>query len=549
MKNQAIVKGPTDTPLLPYTLGGMLRKIADEYGDNQAIISISHGKNCTYSQLNAEADRVAASLVSLGLRKGDRVAIWSANCCEWLAVHHGAARVGAIVVTVNPALRNDEIRHVLQDSGTMFLFMAERFRMFSFIEALDAIRQTLPDLRHVVMLNSDGDHQRKSWDEFCALGRDLNAAVLAEAEQSVSLDDPCSLQYTSGTTGKPKGALLTHQGLLNNGYFVGERQHLGPDDKICLPVPFFHCFGIVLGALGALTHASTLVLPGESFDVVECLKAIEKYRCTAFYGVPMMFISVLNHPEFGKYNVSTLRTGCMGGAPCPMTTMKDAVQKMHMREITITYGMTETSPISFQSLSGDDDETRVSTAGRIHPHLEAKVVDPSTGSILKMGEPGELHVRGYSVMKGYWRNQKSTAETIDDGGWMRTGDLTVLDNNGYVKIVGRLKDTIIRGGENIYPREVEEFLLTLPAVAEAYVFGVPDDRYGEEVCAWIRLREHERIDEHSIKEQCRGQIATFKIPKYVRVVTSFPATSSGKAQRFLMREEEMSRLRTALATS
>lgn len=543
MENLAIIRGPTDTPLLPFTIGGMLREIACAHGANPAIISVPHGKSLTYAQLDAEADRVASSLIKLGLQKGDRVAIWSANCCEWLAAHHGAARAGAVVVTVNPALRNDEVRYVLQDSGASFLFMASRFRTFSFIEALAAIREDLVDLRHVVMLDAEGCGQRMSWDEFCSRGNALEGHILAAAESAVSNTDTCSLQYTSGTTGKPKGALLTHRGLLNNGYFVGERQHLGPDDRICLPVPFFHCFGIVLGALGALTHASTLVLPGESFDVIECLGAIQTYRCTAFYGVPMMFIAVLNNPSFPDYDVSSLRTGCMGGAPCPLTTMKAAVEKMHMREITITYGMTETSPISFQSLSSDDDETRVSTAGCIHPHLEAKVVDPSTGKTMSLGEPGELYVRGYSVMDGYWRNEKSTAEAIDSSGWMRTGDLAVVDEKGYVRIVGRLKDTIIRGGENIYPREVEEFLLTLPAVAEAYVFGVSDERYGEEVCAWIRLREHNSASENDIREQCRGRIATFKIPKYVRIVKSFPTTSSGKAQRFLMREQEEEELR------
>ncbi|NTC82588.1 AMP-binding protein [Agrobacterium tumefaciens] len=549
MKIMAIVKGSTEPPLLPYTIGGMLRKIGVVHGGNQAIISVPQNKSLTYAELDAEADRVAASLLSLGVRSGDRVAIWSPNCCEWLVAHYGAARVGAVVVTVNPALRNDEVRHVLQDAGVSVLFMAGRFRAFSFIDALAAIRDTLSQLKHVIMLNSASGPGLRSWDEFLCLGQELDMSRLTDVESSVSIDDPCSLQYTSGTTGKPKGALLTHRGLLNNGYFVGERQHLSPEDKICLPVPFFHCFGLVLGALGALSHASALVLPGEGFDVVECLTAIEQARCTAFYGVPMMFISILTHPEFDAYDVSTLRTGCMGGASCPLTTMKDAVHRMNMREVTIAYGMTETSPISFQSVCSDDDEIRVSTVGSIHPHLEAKVVDPATGVILNMGQAGELCIRGYSVMKGYWRNEASTAEAIDADGWMRTGDLGVLDENGYLKIVGRLKDMIIRGGENIYPREVEEFLLTLPAVAEAYVFGVPDDRYGEEVCAWIKLREHGSLTEHDIREKCRGRIATYKIPRHIRLVTGFPMTSSGKVQRAVMKAEEEALLRESAVGS
>ncbi|MEX0759923.1 MAG: AMP-binding protein, partial [Tistlia sp.] len=428
-------------------------------------------------------------------------------------------------------------------SGTSLLIAAPGFRSYSFTRAIAEVRPRLPALRHVVVFERPGgdDEERSGiderWTDFLAAGGDRDA--VRAAESGVAFDDPCSLQYTSGTTGRPKGALLTHHNILNNGYFVGLRQHLGPSDRICLPVPFFHCFGVVLGGMAALAHGSALVLPGESFDPVETLRTIAAERCTSLYGVPMMFIAMQGHPEFGRYDLSSLRTGCMGAAPCPLKTMRDAVERMNMRQITVVYGMTETSPISFQSLADDDLETRISTVGAIQPHLEAKVVDPVSGRIVARGECGELCVRGYSVMRGYWQRPEATAEAIDAGGWMHSGDLAVMKDSGYLQIVGRLKDTIIRGGENIYPREIEEFLLTLPPVAEAYVFGLPDERYGEEVCAWVRLKPDAAVDGEALRALCHGRIASFKIPRTFRFVAEFPATASGKVQKYRMREQEL----------
>ncbi|SMF58641.1 fatty-acyl-CoA synthase [Tistlia consotensis] len=531
------VAGPSDGPLLDTTIGQALRLTTERHGGRDAIVSVFQRQALSYAGLDLAADLVAGALLARGIRPGDRVAIWSANRIEWLIAHHGAVRIGAIVVTVNPAFRNEELAYILEDSGARLLFAAPGFRSFSFTAAVAAVRPRLPALETVVVFGDDAPEGMESWTGF--LDRDADPAAVRAAEAAVAADDPCSLQYTSGTTGRPKGALLTHRNILNNGYFVGLRQHLGPKDRICLPVPFFHCFGVVLGGLAALVHGSALVLPGESFDPIETLAAIAAERCTALYGVPMMFIALQGHPEFGRHDLSTLRTGCMGAAPCPLKTMTDAVERMHMRQITVVYGMTETSPISFQSLSSDDLETRISTVGAIQPHLEAKVVDPVTGRTVERGQRGELCVRGYSVMRGYWQRPEATAEAIDAEGWMHSGDLAVMDGRGYVQIVGRLKDTIIRGGENVYPREIEEFLLTLAPVAEAYVFGLPDERYGEEVCAWIRLRPGAETDAEALRELCRGRIATYKIPRSIRFVEAFPATASGKVQKFRMREEEL----------
>lgn len=546
------VSGTAERPLLGLTIGEALHQTAERHGSGPAVVSAFEKRAISYADLDLAADRVAAALLARGVTAGDRVAIWSTNRLDWLVAHHGAVRIGAVVVTVNPAFRAEELAYILGDSGACLLFAAPGFRSYSFLQAIAEARPRLPDLRHVVVFGDTGPTAEtadvEAWTDFLAGGDDLEA--VREAESLVAFDDPCSLQYTSGTTGRPKGALLTHHNILNNGYFVGLRQGLGPQDRICLPVPFFHCFGVVLGGMAALAHGSALVLPGESFDPLETLRTIAAERCTALYGVPMMFIAMQGHPEFGSHDLSSLRTGCMGAAPCPLKTMKEAVERMNMRQITVVYGMTETSPISFQSLGDDDLETRISTVGAIQPHLEAKVVDPATGRIVPRGERGELCVRGYSVMRGYWRRPEATAEAIDAGGWMHSGDLAVMRDDGYLQIVGRLKDTIIRGGENIYPREIEEFLLTLPPVAEAYVFGVPDERYGEEVCAWVRLRDGAGLqaDGDALRDLCRGRIASYKIPRSFRFVTGFPATASGKVQKFRMREQELA-LREAEAGS
>lgn len=531
------VAGDTDQPLLRNSIGVALRETAVRYANHEAIVSLFQGHRLTYAELDREADRAAAALLSLGVQVGDRVAIWSANRTEWLIAHHGAVRIGAVVVTVNPALRKDEALYVFENSGAKIVFASHAFRGYSFADVMTEIRPDLGSLKEVIFF--DEGPRGLSWNDFLALGSNGDRDAIAKREQSVTSDLACSLQYTSGTTGKPKGAVLTHHNILNNGNFVGERQRLSPADRICLPVPFFHCFGIVLGALAAITHASAIVLPSESFDPKLALDAIARERCTSFYGVPMMFISVISHPDLKTTDVSSLRTGVMGGAPCPIETMRQAGDLLNMKEITVAYGMTETSPISFQSLPDDSDEDRVTTCGKIHPHLEAKIVDPGTGETVPHGTPGELCIRGYSVMQGYWRNPESTSSAIDGDGWMHSGDLAVMRPDGYVQIVGRIKNTIIRGGENIYPREVEEFLLTLPPVSEAYVFGIPDSKYGEETCVWVRLKAGAQSTPEQIRELCKGKIATFKIPRYVRFVDSFPTTASGKVQYFRMREAEL----------
>ena len=538
MTQPSIVSGLSEAPLLDITIGTALRRTAADFPDNPAITSLFEGRRLTYRELDAEVDRMARALLALGARKGDRLAIWSPNRSDWPILHHAAARVGLIVVTVNPAFRAEEMAYVISDSGARFLFASPSFRTYSYEDAIDSVRPRLPALEHVVLFGT-GEGET-GWENFLSQAGQIGQDAVQAAESAVTSSDPCNIQYTSGTTGRPKGALLTHRNLLNNGHFVGERQRFGPQDTICLPVPFFHCFGIGLGALAALTHASAIVLPGESFDPVACLEAIVSEGCTAFYGVPMMYMALLDHPKFADYDLSSLRTGCMGGAPCPIETMRRAVERMHMGEITVVYGMTETSPISFQSLPDDSNDTRVSTVGCIHPHLEAKVTDPANGNTVARGERGELCVRGYSVMRGYWNKEEETARAVDAEGWMHSGDMAVMRPDGYVQIVGRIKDTIIRGGENVYPREVEEFLLTLAGVGEAYVFAVPDEKYGEAVACWIKPATGATINAEEIRTACKGQIATYKIPAMIRIVSEFPATASGKVQRFRMREMELS---------
>lgn len=535
--------GVADKPLLGLSVGAALREAAIRYPRNEALVSLFQGQRISYAELDKAADSVAASLLALGVKAGDRVAIWSANCTEWLIAHHGAVRIGAIVVTVNPALRQGEAEFILSNSQSSVIIAAPRFRSYSFVEAIAGMRHKLTDLRHIIYFGDEPTDKAFTWSGFLEFGQQTSRERVAEQEALVSFDDPCSLQYTSGTTGRPKGALLTHHSLINNGYFVGERQHFTPDDRICLPVPFFHCYGLVLGAFAALTHGSALVLPAEGFDTKTSLASIASERCTAFYGVPMMYIALLNDPDFDNYDLSSLRTGCMGAAPCPSETMRQAVSRMHMREVTVVYGMTETSPISFQSLVDDDNTIRCLTVGRTHPHVEAKVIDPVTKATVSIGEPGELCIRGYSVMRGYWRDPAATTDAIDPAGWMHSGDLAVMNDDGCVQIVGRIKDTVIRGGENIYPREIEEFLMALPQIAEAYAFGVPDEKYGEEICVWVRLKPGSAATPEQIQGQCRGQIATFKVPRYIRIVGEFPATASGKVQRFRMRDSEIELLK------
>jgi fatty-acyl-CoA synthase len=543
------VSGPSEVPLLGETVGRCLDRIASDYPDRDALVSCHQELRFTYRTLRQAIDRMARGLLALGVERGDRVGIWSPNCAEWMIAQYAAATAGAILVNINPAYQLRELEHALRLSGTSVLITARRFRSSDYTAMLatllpaivtapqrSPLSDELPLLRTIVYLGSDPNPGGLSWEELAALGDTVPESKLRERESSLQFDDPINIQYTSGTTGLPKGATLSHHNVLNNGFFVGERLRYTPDDRVCLPVPFYHCFGCVLGNLAALTHGSAIILPAESFDAEACLRAVETERCTSLYGVPTMFIAELEHPAFATYRLDSLRTGIMAGSSCPIEVMRQVIDRMHMTDVTICYGMTETSPVSFQSNIGDPLESRVSTVGSVHPHLECKIVDPATGAVVDRGVPGELCTRGYAVMLGYWNDPKATGEAIDDARWMHTGDLGVMLEDGHVNIVGRLKDMVIRGGENIYPREVEEFFYGHPKVGDVQVIGVPDVKYGEELCAWIRLRDGETATADELRDYCRGQIAGYKIPRYIRFSTEFPMTVTGKIQKFRMRE-------------
>jgi fatty-acyl-CoA synthase len=524
------------------TIGQCLDRITAAFGDHEALVSCHQQLRYSYRELHAEVERVARALLALGVSRGDRVGIWSANCAEWSITQYAAAKAGAILVNVNPAYRLRELEYALAQSNVSVLIAARRFRNTDYVAKLtELVPARLPSLKTIVYLGP-GQPGELDWDGLRALGDTVDPARLRQREATLQFDDPVNIQYTSGTTGAPKGATLSHHNILNNGFFVGERVRYSPKDRICLPVPFYHCFGCVLGNLAALTHGSAVVLPAESFDAESCLQAVQDERCTSLYGVPTMFIAQLDHPACATYRLGSLRTGIMAGAPCPVEVMRQVIGRLGMSEVTIAYGMTETSPVSFQSVVDDPLEARVSTIGTIHPHLECKVVDPHTGAVLPRGEPGELCARGYAVMLGYWNDAAATAASIDGSRWMHSGDLAVMREDGYVNIVGRLKDMIIRGGENIYPREIEEFLHTHPKVSDVQVIGVPDAKYGEEVCAWIRLRDGHSSTLDEIRDYCRGQIASYKIPRYVRFTTEFPMTVTGKVQKFRMRKQMIEEL-------
>ncbi len=539
---RSYVHGPSHIPLLGETIGECLDRITVACGERDALISCHQRVRYTYSELHREAERIACGLLALGVEPGDRVGIWSPNCAEWLIAQYALAKVGAITVNINPAYRLRELEYALQQSGVSILIAARRFRDGDYVAMLNELAPKLPSLRTVVYLGPDREQGGITWHELAVQGESVRESRLRERESALQFDDSINIQYTSGTTGAPKGATLSHHNILNNGFFVGERLRYTTNDRICLPVPFYHCFGCVLGSLAALTHGSAIVLPAESFDAEACLRAVEEERCTSLYGVPTMFIAQLEHPAFSRYGIDSLRTGIMAGAPCPIDVMRQVTERMHMPEVTICYGMTETSPVSFQSSVDDPLEARVATVGTVHPHIECKIVDPRTGAAVLRGEPGELCTRGYSVMLGYWNDPEATALAIDSARWMHTGDLAAMREDGYVNIVGRLKDMIIRGGENIYPREIEEFLHAHPKISDVQVIGVPDSKYGEEVCAWIRLREGETATQEEIRDYCRGQIATYKIPRYIRFTTEFPMTVTGKIQKFRLREKMIQEL-------
>ncbi|GGM33280.1 fatty-acyl-CoA synthase [Longimycelium tulufanense] len=524
--------GTSDVPLFGDTIGGNLDRTAARFPDHDALVDRPSGRRWRYRELAADIDAVALGLLELGVRKGDRVGIWAPNCAEWVFVQYATAKLGAILVNINPAYRVHELEYVLNQSGVSVLVAAPSFKTSDYAAMIEEVRPRCAGLRDVLLLG------RPEWAELVERGRATDRSALDEAQASLSADDPINIQYTSGTTGFPKGATLSHHNILNNGFFVGELCGYTEADRICIPVPFYHCFGMVMGNLAATSHGACVVIPAPSFDPKATLATVDEERCTSLYGVPTMFIAELNHPSFDTYDTSSLRTGIMAGSPCPIEVMKQVIERMGMREVSICYGMTETSPVSTQTQADDTIELRVSTVGRVGPHLEVKIVDPETGLTVPRGTPGELCTRGYSVMLGYWEQPDRTAEAIDSARWMHTGDLAVMDDEGYINITGRIKDMVIRGGENIYPREIEEFLYTHPDILDAQVIGVPDARYGEELMAWVRLRpDAEPLTSDSLREFCLGKLAHYKIPRYVHVVDDFPMTVTGKIRKVEMRRQ------------
>jgi fatty-acyl-CoA synthase len=530
----------SDTPLLGDTIGANFDRTATAFPDRLALVDVPAGLRYTYAELKDEVDALAYALVGTGIAKGDRVGIWSPNRAEWTVTQYATAKIGAILVNINPAYRTSELEFVLNQSGCRLLIAAQRLKTSDYAAMIAEVRPRCPDLEQVVLLDSD------AWRELLETGKYADLAVRNDVLDAIQLsaDDPINIQYTSGTTGFPKGATLSHHNILNNGFFVGELCHYTEADKIAIPVPFYHCFGMVMGNLAATSHGAAMIIPAPVFDPVKTLEAVRDERCTSLYGVPTMFIAELAVPDFDKYDLSSLRTGIMAGSPCPVEVMKQVIDRMGMSEVGICYGMTETSPVSTQTRVDDSIERRVATVGRVLPHIEVKVIDPATGLTVPRNVPGELCTRGYSVMLGYWRQPDKTSEVIDAARWMHTGDLAVMDDDGYLSITGRIKDMVIRGGENIYPREVEEFLYTHPDIMDAQVIGVPDAKYGEELMAWIRLRPGAApVTAQSLREFCAGKLAHYKIPRYVHVTEEFPMTVTGKVRKVEMREKSVEILR------
>jgi fatty-acyl-CoA synthase len=520
--------GASAAPLLGDTIGANFDAAVSRYGEREALVDRPAGRRWTYAELAADTDAVALGLLAMGIGKGDRVGIWAPNCAEWTLTQFATAKIGAILVNINPAYRVRELEFVLKQSGARLLVAAQRLKTSDYAAMIEEVRPRCPALEFVVMLGSP------SWDALVATTGDVGALGRIELDR----DDPINIQYTSGTTGFPKGATLSHHNILNNGYFVGELCGYTEADRICVPVPLYHCFGMVMGNLAATSHGACVVIPAASFDPVATLDAVQAERCTSLYGVPTMFIAELAVPSFDSYDLSSLRTGIMAGSPCPVEVMKQVISRMHMTEVSICYGMTETSPVSTQTRTDDSLERRVSTVGRVVPHAEVKVVDPASGVTVPVGVAGELCTRGYSVMLGYWEQPDVTASSVDPAEWMHTGDLAVMDADGYLSITGRIKDMVIRGGENVYPREIEEFLYTHPDILDAQVIGVPDPVYGEELMAWVRLRPGAAgLTADALRAFCQGQLAHYKIPRYVHLVDEFPMTATGKVRRVEMREQ------------
>jgi fatty-acyl-CoA synthase len=527
---RSYASGVATKPLIGETIGENLERTVARFGDREALVVRHQRVRLTYAELDRQVDALARGLLGAGLRRGDRVGIWAPNCAEWVLTQYATAKAGIILVNVNPAYRTSELEYALRQSGCRMLVAARSHKTSDYAAMIEEVRGGLPELERVVLLDSP------EWEELTA------GDGPPPDREALDSDDPINIQYTSGTTGFPKGATLSHHNILNNAFFVGEGCGYDEDDRVCIPVPFYHCFGMVMGNLGCTTHGAAMVVPEAAFEPEAVLATVQEERCTSLYGVPTMFIAELSHPDFEQYDLSSLRNGIMAGSPCPIEVMKQVIERMHMDRVTICYGMTETSPVSTQTEAGDSLEKRTRTVGRVHPHLEVKLIDPETGATVERGVPGELLTRGYSVMAGYWNDPERTAEAVDERGWMHTGDLATMDGDGYLNIVGRSKDMVIRGGENIYPREVEEFLHTHPHVLEAAVIGVPDDRYGEELMAWIRVREGAELSEDDVRAYCEGRIAHFKRPRYVRFAGEFPMTVTGKVQKYKMREQAIEEL-------
>ncbi|MBW7835648.1 MAG: AMP-binding protein [Sphingomonadales bacterium] len=549
LRDQSYVCGVSTTPLMYKTIGQALDDAAARWPDNEALIVPHQGVRLTYAALKTAAEDLAAGLLRQGLEAGDRIGIWSPNRAEWVITQFATAKAGLILVNINPAYRTAELEYALNKVGCKALILAPAFKSSDYVAiirelapeidlcdpgALHADR--LPDLKLVATLGDQPPAGFMAYGDIIKAADAANRALLADIAVTLMPDDPINIQFTSGTTGFPKGATLTHHNILNNGYFVGEGQRFTDQDRLCIPVPLYHCFGMVMGVLNCVTHGAAMVFPGEAFDPLSVLQTVERERCTALYGVPTMFIAELEHPEFKKFDLSSLRTGVMAGSPCPVEVMKRVIAEMHMTDVTICYGMTETSPVSFQTSPDDPLDKKVGSVGRVHPFIEVKIIDED-GRTVARGERGELLTRGYSVMRGYWNDEEKTRDAVDAGGWMHTGDLATIDDAGYCNIVGRVKDMIIRGGENVYPREIEEFLYRHPAIQDVQVFGVPDHKYGEEVCAWIKLKDGETLTAEGVASFCKGQIAHYKVPKHIRFVREFPMTVTGKVQKFVMREE------------
>jgi fatty-acyl-CoA synthase len=544
--------GTSDVPLLGLTIGDLFDGIAARYPENEALVSRHQGLRYTYRQLRDEVDRCARGLVALGVEKSQRVGIWAPNCAEWTITQFATSKLGAILVNINPSYRLHELSYALRQAGCTWLVIAPQFKTSDYTAMVNELVPALatsrpgelrvdgfPELRGVVRLGDAPSPGMLGWRDVLAAAERVGADDLARRQREQEFDDPINIQFTSGTTGYPKGATLSHHNILNNGYFVTELLRFTDRDRLLIPVPLYHCFGMVMGNLGCVTHGATMIYPSDGFDATAVLEAAQAERATALYGVPTMFIAELNHADFARYDLSTLRTGIMAGSPCPVEVMKQVTSLMNMREVAICYGMTETSPVSTQTRIGAPLDKQVSTVGQVHPHVQVKIVDPATARVVPVGERGELCTRGYSVMLGYWDNDEATRAAIDSARWMHTGDLATMDEEGYVNIVGRIKDMIIRGGENVYPREIEEFLYSHPKVQDVQVIGVPDEKFGEEIMAWVKLREGQTATADEIRDYCRGKIAHYKVPRYIRFVDAFPMTVTGKIQKFLMREESV----------